>query len=147
MMKLPKGWPQISSTIYYDDPAAAIDWLCRVFGFEVRLKVEGEDGGIVHSELEYGQGLVMVSSSRPAPDATHDVPSLSPRSSGGSITQALAVFVPDVDAHYEHAKAEGAVVHGEPKTDDYGPEYWADRTYRVEDLEGHHWWFMQRVRG
>jgi hypothetical protein len=27
---------------------------CRAFGFEVRIRVEGDDGGIVHSELTYG---------------------------------------------------------------------------------------------
>jgi len=29
--------------VFYDDPLAAIDWLGRAFGFDVRLKVE-EDG-------------------------------------------------------------------------------------------------------
>ena len=34
----------------------------------------------------------------------------------------------------------------EPKTSDYGEEYWTDRGYEVEDPEGHHWWFYHRVR-
>ena len=41
---LPAGWPRVSCSMYYDDPARAIDWLCDAFGFEVRLKVEGDDG-------------------------------------------------------------------------------------------------------
>ena len=40
----PPGWPRISSSLFYEDAPAAIDWLCRVFGFEVRLKVEGDAG-------------------------------------------------------------------------------------------------------
>ena len=56
----PAGWPRISSSIFYDDAAGAITWLCDAFGFELRLKVEGDGGAIVHSELEYGGGLVMV---------------------------------------------------------------------------------------
>jgi uncharacterized glyoxalase superfamily protein PhnB len=32
------------------------------------------------------------------------------------------------------------------KTTDYGEEYWTDRGYEAEDLEGHHWWFVQRLR-
>ena len=32
------------------------------------------------------------------------------------------------------------------KTSDYGEEYWADRGYGCEDIGGHHWWFMQRLR-
>lgn len=147
MKPTPKGWPRISSAVFYDDAAAAIDWLCRAFDFEVRLKVEGEGGRIEHSELVYGDGLVMVGeaggkASRPVP-----LPSASPRALGGKNTQALCVCVDDVDAHAAHARAAGAKIVEEPTTTDYGEDYWADRTYRAEDLEGHQWWFMQRVRG
>ena len=147
MKPTPKGWPRISSAVFYDDAAAAIDWLCRAFDFEVRLKVEGEGGRIEHSELVYGDGLVMVSeaggkASRPVP-----FPSASPRALGGKTTQALCVCVDDVDAHAAHARAAGARIVDEPTTTDYGEDYWADRSYRAEDLEGHQWWFMQRVRG
>ena len=44
MKATPKGWPRLSTAIYYDDAAGAIDWLCRAFTFEVRLKVEGDGG-------------------------------------------------------------------------------------------------------
>ena len=56
----PRDWPRLSSSVFYQDAHAAIDWLCRAFGFAVRLKVEGEGGRIEHSELTYGEGLVMV---------------------------------------------------------------------------------------
>jgi len=148
MAKPPADWPRISSALFYDDPVAAIDWLCAVFGFEVRLKVEGDAGQIVHSELELpDQGLVMVSGTERAHDQLHAVPCASPRSLGGKVTQALAVFVDDVDAHCERARAAGAEIPNPPETNDYGDDYWADRSYRAVDLEGHHWWFMQRLRG
>jgi uncharacterized glyoxalase superfamily protein PhnB len=146
MKPTPPGWPRISSAIFYDDPAAAIDWLVRAFGFEVRLKVEGEGGRIEHCELVYGDGLVMIgtagSGGRP-----EDKAMVSPRSTGGGNTQALSVFVDDVEAHYARARAAGASIFRELATSDYGAEYWADRTYGVRDPEGHMWWFMQRVRG
>ena len=63
MKATPKGWPRLSTAIYYDDAAGAIDWLCRAFTFEVRLKVEGDGGRIEHSELLYGEALVMVGQS------------------------------------------------------------------------------------
>ena len=69
MMPTPKGWPRLSAVIFYDDAAGAIDWLCCAFGFEVRLKVEGDGGRIEHSELVYGQALVMVGQSGDNPDA------------------------------------------------------------------------------
>ncbi len=65
---------------------------------------------------------------------------------GGKSTQGLAIFVDDVDAHCERARAAGAQIFREPRTDDYGDDYRADRTYGARDPEGHPWWFMQRVR-
>ena len=41
----------------------------------------------------------------------------------------------------------GATIVSEPATQDYGEDYWADRSYQARDPEGHHWWFMQRLRG
>ncbi len=41
-----------------------IDWLCDAFGFELRLKVEGEGGSIEHSEITFGDAVVMVSGER-----------------------------------------------------------------------------------
>jgi uncharacterized glyoxalase superfamily protein PhnB len=144
--RLPQGWPRISSAIFYEDAAAAIDWLCRVFGFEVRLRVEGEGGRIEHSELVFGDGLVMVGSAGGSSGRPHKLPCTSPRTLGGANTQSLLVFVDDVDAHCAQARAAGAKIHEEPTTHDYGDEYWADRCYRAEDPEGHQWWFTHRVR-
>ena len=53
----PPGWPRLSSCLYYEDAATAIDWLCDAFGFEVRLRVEDDAGRIVHSELTTMFGL------------------------------------------------------------------------------------------
>ena len=58
----------------------------------------------------------------------------------------MMVFVDDADAHCEHARANGATIVKEPSTTDYGEEWWTDRGYECEDLEGHHWWFYQRLR-
>ena len=69
MKDTPGGWPRISSAIYCRDPARMIDWLCDAFGFEVRIKVEGDGGRIEHSELTYGEGLVMVSRERTGAEA------------------------------------------------------------------------------
>ena len=62
MKPAPSDWPRISSTLFYDDASAGIDFLCRAFGFEVRLRVDGEGGRVEHSELTFGEGLIGVSS-------------------------------------------------------------------------------------
>ena len=134
----PAGWPRISSALFYEDAGAAIEWLEKAFGFTTRLKVEDGAGGIVHSELELGdgEGLVMVASAGEA--------RRSPRSLGGANTQSLFVYVDDVDAHFARARAGGAQIVSEPSNRDY--DDWEDRTYETLDCEGHRWWFGQRVR-
>lgn len=147
MKKSPPGFPRISSALFYDDASRAIDWLCEAFGFEVRLKVEGEGGRIEHSELTYGEdGLIMVGESGGRSSRQEPLPCKSPRSLGGGNTQSLCVYVDDVDAHCARARAAGAVIIDELKNNDYGEAYWEDRTYRAADPEGHHWWFSQRMR-
>ena len=144
MKNPPAGWPRISSSVFYEDAARAIDWLCRAFGFEVRLKVEGEHGRIEHSELVFGEGMIMVGGAGGAKSGQERM--VSPRSLQGKNTQVLCVVVDDVDAHCARAKAAGARIFREPQTNDYGSEYWVDRSYGAEDLEGHQWFFMQRLR-
>ncbi|MBK8256537.1 MAG: VOC family protein [Polyangiaceae bacterium] len=147
MKEAPKGWPRISSCLFYNDAAKAIDWLCDVFGFEVRLKVEGEGGRIEHSELVYGDGLIMVGSAGGHSDRKRPLPCGSPQSVGGINTQALLIQVENVDEHCARARAKGATIVEEPTTHDYGDDYWADRVYQAQDLEGHVFWFSHRVRG
>lgn len=147
MKPTPSDWPRMSSGVFYQDARAAINWLCRAFGFEVRLKVDGPDGRILHSELTYGGGVVMVGqeseTNEPMPSKQM---SRSPHSVGGANTQSIMVYIDDADTHCAHARRSGAQIIKEPETTDYGPEYWADRSYGALDLEGHRWWFAQRVR-
>ncbi len=142
----PEGWPRIASALFYEEPARAIDWLCRAFGFAVRLRVEGEGGRIEHSELTLDGGLVMVGTAGGKGGRPDRAFCRSPRALHGANTQTLCVCVDDVDAHCARARAAGARIVSEPATQDFGEEYWSDRLYEAEDPEGHHWWFMQRVR-
>ncbi len=123
----------VNSNIYpaltYDDAAGAIDWLCRVFGFEKRLVVPGPNGTIVHSELSFGPGVVMVSS--PKPDQNR----VGPRSCSGT-SFALSVRVDDPDAHFERARRAGARILRELRDEEHG-----SRGYSVADPEGNSWYF------
>ena len=143
MKPTPKGWPRLSSALSYDEAAKAIDWLCEAFGFAVRLKVQGDDGSIKHSELTYGEALIMVAQAGNNPNHPGWPEGLSPRKAGGN-TQSLMLFVDDVDAHCAHA--HGAIIVMEPALHDYGKDHWADRSYGAIDCGGHMWWFTQRVR-
>jgi len=146
MKPAPDNFPRLTSAVVYKDAAKAIDWLCTVFGFELRLKVEGDDGMIIHSELTYGDGVIMVAQEREKPLHPWATALASPKSLGGKTTQSLMLYVDDVDAHCAHARAHGARIAEEPTTSDYGDEYWSDRGYCAIDPEGHVWWITQRLR-
>ena len=56
--------PVIIPAMRYRDAPAAIDWLCRAFGFEQHLVVPGPDGTIAHAQLTFGNGMIMLGSAR-----------------------------------------------------------------------------------
>jgi uncharacterized glyoxalase superfamily protein PhnB len=146
MKPTPPDWPRLSSSLYYQDAAAAIDWLCRAFGLAVRLRIEGEGGRIEHSELEFGEAVVMVGQEEAAgAKPRFGVRRVSPRTAGGN-TQGLMLYIDDVDTHCAQARAHGATIVSEPAVHDYGEDYWADRSYGALDCDGHVWWFTQRLR-
>src|SRR5271155_3958549 len=136
MRPTPKGWPRLSTAIYYDDAAGAIDWLCQAFGFEVRLKVEGDGGRIEHSELLYGEALIMVAQSGTRPRHPKFPRGASPRSIDEANTQSVMLCVDSVDERCLRSRAAGATVIEEPTLHDYGAEHWADRSYGALDVEG-----------
>jgi uncharacterized glyoxalase superfamily protein PhnB len=54
------------------------------------------------------------------------------------IIDGVLVYVDDIDAHFERAKAAGAAILSPVEQGQEG------KRYRAEDLEGHRWMFMQR---
>ena len=145
MQPTPKGWPRFSSAVVYRDAAAAIQWLCDAFGFEIRLKVEGENGRIEHCELEYGDGLIMIAQENPDAARPWKRSFRSPQSLSGATTQSLMFYVDDAEAHCAKARARGARIAEELSVHDYGEDYWSDRSYGAFDPEGHFWWITQRL--
>ena len=115
----------------YVDAPAALDFLCKAFGFEEKFRYPMDDGRIGHAELTLGGDVaLMVASTFP------ELGLVSPRDLPGVHSQ-VKCFVDDVDAHYQTAKKMGATSVSEPK-DEYG-----ERAYRAVDLEGHRWLFGQ----
>lgn len=120
-------------TMRYNDATAAIEWLCEAFGFEKHLVVPGEDGTIVHAQLVFGNGMVMLGSALESEfDSLHKPPS----ALGGAVSQSPYIIVEDADKHYARAVAAGAEIVMEIKDEDYG-----GRDYSCRDLEGHVWNF------
>src|SRR3974377_1798886 len=109
MKPAPPGWPRLSTAVFYEEASKAIDWLTRAFGFEVQIKVEGDGGHIVHSELRFGEALVMVADTA----LGRRVWGKSPRALNGANTQSVHIYVDDVEAHCARARSEGAEILSE----------------------------------
>ena len=125
--------PKIIPALCYKDAPAAIEWLCRAFGFEKHLVVPDETGGIAHAELALGADMIMLGSIK---NSELDRYVTVPNDIGGRCTATLYVVVDDPDAHHARAVGAGASIV-RPLTDqDYG-----GRDYTCIDLEGHVWTF------
>jgi uncharacterized glyoxalase superfamily protein PhnB len=122
---------RIIPALRYRNAKAAIDWLCKAFGFEKKMVVPGEGDSIAHAELVLGNGMIMLGDVETEYGHLVAAPL-----KGQPVTQGLYVVVADVDGHYARAKAAGADIVLELKTQDYG-----GRDYTCRDFEGHVWTF------
>jgi len=131
----------IAAMIDYEDSPAAMDWLCRAFGFEERAQLLEPDGWLSHGELTYSSERILLAS--PSPEYR------SPRSRRAQdereqrlaelpwVIDGILVYVEDADAHHAQALAAGATILSAPSDEGVG------RPYRTEDLEGHRWMFLE----
>lgn len=125
----------LTSALCYRDPKAALKFLEAAFGFELVMLIEDNDGNLAHSEMSFGDSLVMIGNEW---TAQHK----SPASIDGFNTQSVHIHLEgDIDAHCERARAAGAEILMEPADQFYG-----DRTYRCRDPEGHFWTVGAPVR-
>ena len=115
----------------YRNAPVAIEWLCKVFGFERHAVYEGENGSIAHAQLTLGNGMIMLGSGR---DDEFGSGFKSPDELSGIETRSVYIVVPDADAAYTRAVAAGAKVVQPLKDTDYG-----SREFTVKDPEGHSW--------
>ena len=118
----------IFPVLRYTDARAAIRWLCAVFGFRELFSFPEAGEFVRHAQLSLGTNIVMLGSIR-------DDGLKSPETLGAG-TQALCVYVPDVDEHFERARLAGAQITNPPQDTDFGA-----REYFVQDPEGHMWIF------
>ena len=121
----------IIPTLRYRDAHAAIDWLERAFGFEKQMVVPGPDDTVAHAQLAFGTGVIMLGSAR-----TDDALGMKSPADLPGVSQGVYIFVEDVDAHYQRARAAGAEIANELQEMDYGA-----REYTARDPEGYVWSF------
>jgi len=115
----------------YEDAPAALDWLERAFGFERSEVHKGKNGAVVHAEMRFADGMIMLGSA-----GENDLGMKTPREVG-AVNQGVYVIVDErIDAHYERAVSAGAEVVRALHDTDYG-----SRDYIARDPEGNLWSF------
>jgi len=136
-------YPAVIPMLAYEDGPAAMDWLARAFGFRERARMLGENGRLSHGEMEAGEGLIMLATPSPHYHGPrrHREESEAARkwSEVPYIIDGVLVYVDDVTAHFERAKAAGATILSPVEEGGDG------KRYRAEDIEGHRWMFMQAI--
>jgi uncharacterized glyoxalase superfamily protein PhnB len=119
----PTELDRLNIALYYEDPAAAADWLGKVFGLESALRLSGDENHPSWSELRVGGSAIMLFALKERID---------PR----PVDHAVWIYVDDLDGHFARSTANGADIVS-------GIEQHGYRSYEVKDLEGHHWRFAQ----
>jgi uncharacterized glyoxalase superfamily protein PhnB len=102
-----------------------IDFVADVLGGEIIMRIDRDDGSLLHGSLRIGDSVIMLA------DATKDAP---------AFPVWLHVYVPDVDATYQRALEKGATPVQEPSEQGDG-----DRRGGVKDPVGNTWWIATPV--
>ena len=135
-------YPAVIPMVAYEDGVAAMDWLADAFGFRERARMLGENGRLSHGEMEAGGGMIMLATPSPhyhGPKRHREESDAARKwSEVPYIIDGVLVYVDDVVAHFERARAAGATILSSVEDSGEG------RRYRAEDLEGHRWMFMER---
>jgi uncharacterized glyoxalase superfamily protein PhnB len=116
----------------YRNAMAMIEWLCRAFGFEKQAVYADPDGVVMHSQLTFGNGMIMVGSIKNETSVSSLLKQ--PDEIGGAETQAPYLVVSDVDAIYASAKIAGAKMVIDLEQKEHG-----GKAFSCSDPEGHVW--------
>jgi len=116
----------------YRNAMAMIEWLCNAFGFEKQAVFAGADGVVMHAQLTFGNGMIMIGSVNNGTPASKLLKQ--PDEIGGAETQTPYLVVADIDAIYASAKTGGAKIVFDLEERDFG-----GKTFSCTDPEGHVW--------
>lgn len=129
----------------YEDVGLAADWISEAFAFEERERFAEDDGTVSHVTMVLDGAVVFLgwpgsgyrSPKRHAEECEIERQILDTP----YVVDGVMVYVDDVAAHFERARAAGATILSELEENRAAGQ----RQYRVEDLEGHRWMFAQSV--
>jgi uncharacterized glyoxalase superfamily protein PhnB len=115
--------------VMYQDVDEAIAWLSKTFGFSEHYRYGDPTSG---AQVHLGNAWIMLKRAREG--------TASPAKLRFG-TQSLTVFVDDLEAHFQRAKAAGAKL-----LEDLHETVYGELQYAAEDIDGHHWLFSRHAR-
>ncbi len=124
---IPEGYHSITPYLVAKNAAGAIEYYQKTFGATLKMRLDGPDGRLMHSELQIGDSLIMLGEERP------DDGVKSPETLGGSPVT-IHLYVEDVDALFAKAVDTGSTVVRPVENQFYG-----DRSGMFMDPFGHSW--------
>jgi len=133
----PCGMPWVSPYLTVKDAGASLAFYESAFGFTTRNVNKGPDGSIMHVEMTWKDGVIML-----GPEGAYGGLTRSPSTSGVLSPVHLYVYCEDVDALFGRAVAAGVTV-------DFPPSdmFWGDRACKLTDPDGHSWNFATHKGG
>jgi uncharacterized glyoxalase superfamily protein PhnB len=116
----------------YRNAMEMIEWLCLAFGFEKQAVYAGPDGVVMHSQLTFGNGMIMVGSVISGTPVSKLLKQ--PDEIGGAETQTPYLVVSEIDTIYASAKIAGATMVIDLAEKEHG-----GKAFTCSDPEGHVW--------
>jgi PhnB protein len=129
-----RGVSKLSPHLVVAGAAAAIEFYKKAFGAKELIRIEGQDGKLMHACVSINDSSVMLVDENPPWKA------LGPKALGGTPVT-IHLMVDDVDKLSAQAVAAGAKVVM-PVAD----AFWGDRYGIVEDPFGHQWSIATTIR-
>ncbi len=124
---IPDGYRTITPYLYIRGVAKALDFYKKAFGAVEKVRMPGPGGSVMHAEMTIGDSIFMLGDENPERGVK------SPQTYGGT-TNAMFLYVDDVDSWFKRAVGAGATAKSQP-----ADMFWGDRYGTLLDPFGHEW--------
>ncbi len=116
----------------YRNCLVAIEWLCSVLGFEKQAVYLGENDSVMHAQLTFGNGMIMLGSE--SNQSEYSPYAAMPDDLDGREMRSVSLLVSDCDPVYARVKKAGAEIVFDLEEKPYG-----GKAFTCRDPEGYLW--------
>ena len=129
---IPEGYHTLTPSLTVRGGAKAIDFYKAAFGAKEISRLAGDDGKLMHAEIQIGDSRLMLA------DESPEWGNFAPEPGKGAT---YVLYVKDCDEVFNQAVAAGATVNSE-----LADMFWGDRCGNVSDPFGYRWMICTHIR-